>query len=424
MLNPRKAAVSALIKVDSDSAFSNIVLNNILSENEFSKEDKALISAVFYGVLDRRITIDYVLSRYVKTPLKKLPFYTLNVLRSGLYQIMYMNRIPDSAAVNESVKLIKKSGESRNAGFVNAVLRNILRDGVELPKGDSIKDMSIRYSCPEWIVESFVSDYGTEDAKAILEESLKAAPLTVRANTLKISAEELAKEFSNQGISAEIEKSGNSISIKNGINIKNNSLYKSGMFYAQDTASQTVVSVLAPKAGNRVLDMCSAPGGKSFTMAQLMQNNGEIISCDIFEQRVDLIRSDAKRLGIDIIRPVKADACEYNGEFGSFDCVLCDVPCSGLGVLRRKPDIKYNKSNDFTALEKTQRAILENAAKYLRHGGKLLYSTCTLRKNENEKNIENFLAKHSDFSLDYEHTFMTHKDGTDGFFCALLIKNK
>ena len=196
------------------------------------------------------------------------------------------------------------------------------------------------------------------------------------------------------------------------------------MFYAQDTASQTVVSVLAPKAGDRVLDMCSAPGGKSFTMAQLMQNNGEIISCDIFEQRVDLIRSGAKRLGIDIIRPVKADACEYNGEFGSFDCVLCDVPCSGLGVLRRKPDIKYNKSNDFTALEKTQRAILENAAKYLRHGGKMLYSTCTLRKNENEKNIENFLAKHSDFSLDYEHTFMTHKDGTDGFFCALLIKNK
>ncbi len=424
MLNPRKAAVSALIKVDSDSAFSNIVLNNILSENEFSKEDKALISAVFYGVLDRRITIDYVLSRYVKTTLKKLPFYTLNVLRSGLYQIMYMDRIPDSAAVNESVKLIKKSGESRNAGFVNAVLRNILRDGVELPKGDSIKEMSIRYSCPEWIVESFVNDYGTEDAKAILEESLKAAPLTVRANTLKISAEELAKEFSNQGISAEIEKSGNSILIKNGINIKNNSLYKSGMFYAQDTASQTVVSVLAPKAGNRVLDMCSAPGGKSFTMAQLMQNNGEIISCDIFEQRVDLIRSGAKRLGIDIIRPVKADACEYNGEFGSFDCVLCDVPCSGLGVLRRKPDIKYNKSNDFTALEKTQRAILENAAKYLRHGGKMLYSTCTLRKNENEKNIENFLAKHSDFSLDYEHTFMTHKDGTDGFFCALLIKNK
>lgn len=424
MANPRKSAVSALVKVDSDSAFSNIVLNNVLNENEFSKEDKALISAIFYGVLDRRITIDYVLSKYVKTPLKKLPFYTLNVLRSGLYQIMYMDRIPNSAAVNESVKLIKKSGESRNAGFVNAVLRNILRNGIELPDGDGISDMSIRYSCPEWIVESLVNDYGTDDAKAVLEESLKTAPLTVRVNTLKTTAEELASEFSKQGISAEIDKTDNSISIKNGINIKNNPLYKSGMFYAQDTASQTVVSVLAPKAGDRVLDMCSAPGGKSFTMAQLMKNSGEIISCDIFEQRVELIRSGAERLGTDIIKPVKADACEYNAAFGDFDCVLCDVPCSGLGVLRRKPDIKYNKNNDFAELEKTQRKILENAAKYLRRGGKLLYSTCTLRKSENERNIEKFLTEHGDFSLDYEHTFMTHKDGTDGFFCALLIKKK
>lgn len=418
MANARKVAVLALQKIFEEGAYSNIAVNSFLKENDLSKEDKAFATALIYGVLDRKITLDYVISSFVKTPIKKISPFTINVLRTALFQIMFMDKIPESAAVNEAVKLIKKSKESRNSGFVNAVLRNVLRAESLMPTGDSIEDLSVIYSCPKEIIDSFINDYGKDTAINLLNEALKPAPLTVRVNTVKTNVKTFIEEMPD----AVAVKPEGAVVINKGIDINNNLLYKQGHFYVQDTASQTAVEVLSPKAEDRVLDMCAAPGGKSFAMALLMENKGEVISCDIYDHKCELIKKSANRLGLDIIKPTVHDATVYNADFGEFDCVLCDVPCSGLGIIRRKPDIKYKDFAEFDGLLPIQTTILNNAKNYVKTGGKLLYSTCTLRKAENEEIVNKFLAQNSDFKLEYSHTFMPHIDGTDGFFCALLIK--
>lgn len=417
MANPRKLAVKALLKINTDSAYSNITLNSLFSESDASPMDKALATALVYGVLDRKITIDYVLSKFLKTPLKKVAPFTKEVLRTAVYQIMFMDKIPDSAAVDEAVKLVKASKESRNSGFVNAVLRNILRAETLLPQGDSLEDLSIIYSCPKEIIESFVNDYGINNAKCLLEESLKSADITVRVNTVKTNVEDFEKEIGIDTLKTDIE---GGLILKSGIDVGKNKLYNDGLFYVQDLASQKAVSVLNPTADSRVLDMCAAPGGKSFTMALLMQNKGEIVSCDLYPQRVELIEKSAKRLGLSIIKTKVSDATVYDEGLGEFDYILCDAPCSGLGVIRRKPDIKYKAFEEFDSLCEIQLKILKNAVKYLKKGGKLLYSTCTLRKKENEDIVNAFLSENKDFKCEYSHTFMPHTDGTDGFYCALL----
>ena len=422
MANPRKTAVSILLKIEKDGAYSNLAVGNFLKEAELESLDRAFVSALVYGVLDRKITLDAVLSKFMKTPIKKTAPFTLQVLRTALYQIMFMDKIPESAAVNEAVKLIKKSKESRNAGFVNAVLRSVLREENLLPQGESVEDLSIRFSCPLWIVKSFVEDYGKENAISLLKESLKAPPVTLRVNTLKTDTEQLKAEFEKAGIAVHEGETEKSLIFDKGFDIPTSELYKNGLFHAQDEASQRAVKVLEPKKGERVLDLCAAPGGKSFTMAEMMENTGEIVSCDLYESRVKLIREGAKRLGIDIIKTFVSDASVYNGELGLFDAILCDVPCSGLGVIRRKPDIKYKPVEDFSELEEIQYSILTNAVKYLKKGGRILYSTCTLRSAENEKLVFRFLKEYNNFRIEYEQTFMPHIHKTDGFYCALLIK--
>ena len=413
MANARKTAVKVLVKIEKEGTYSNLGVAEALKNSELNLQDKSLATAIIYGVLDRKITLDYILSKFLKTPINKTEPFTLMVLRSALYQIKYMDKIPESAAVNEAVKIMKSSKFSRNAGFVNGVLRSVLRTDVEIPKGDSAEDLSVRYSCPLWIVESFLKDYGLADTKALLEESLKPAPTVLRINTVKADISEIEKEY-------EIKE--NSIELTKGIDISNSELYKKGLVYAQDYASQRAVEILSPKSGDRVLDVCSAPGGKAFTMANLMGNKGEIIACDLYPHRVELIERTAKRLGLDIIKTAVADATRYNPKLGEFDCVLCDVPCSGLGVIRRKPEIKYNALPCLEELKNIQLSILRNAVKYLKKGGKLLYSTCTLRREENEKLVISFQKEYNDLCKVYEHTFMPHKDGTDGFYCALFEK--
>lgn len=424
MTNPRKAAVQILIKIEKDNAYSNITLKSYLTETELSREDKAFISALVYGVLDRKITLDYVLAKFIKTPLKKVAPFTVYVLRTALYQIMFMDKVPESAAVNEAVKLIKKSRESRNSSFVNGVLRAILREEAILPQGDSINDLSVRYSCPLWIVESFLKDYGFENTLSLLEECLKPAPTVLRVNTLKISAAELKQKLLEMGIETAFGDIENSLLLSKGIDIGNNSLFKEGFFHVQDLASQRAVSVLCPKQEERVLDLCASPGGKSFTMAEYMDNKGEIVSCDLYEQRVKLIADGAKRLSLNIIKPTVSDATVFNENLGKFDCILCDVPCSGLGVIRRKPDIKYKPQEDFKALEEIQLKILKNSVKYLKPKGRILYSTCTLRREENEKLVISFLKEYNSFKLVEEATLMPHLNGTDGFYYALIESNE
>lgn len=420
MVNPRKIAVLALLKIEKDGAYSNLTVAEFLKNEELTQKDKAFISALIYGVLDRKLTLDYVLSLFLKTPVRKTAPFTLQVLRTALYQITYMDKVPDSAAVDEAVKLVKKSKESRNSGFVNGVLRSVLRSEIALPKDNSVKSLSIRYSCPEWIVESFINDYGTEDTVALLEESLKTPPVTVRVNTVLTDTLSVEDELCKENVKFSNGLCENSLEISGGIDIAKSELYKNGWIYAQDSASQKAVAVLSPKSGCSVLDMCAAPGGKSFTMAQMMKNTGEIVACDLHRHRTELIEKSAHRLGLEIIKPVVQDATVYNADLGQFDFILCDVPCSGLGVLRRKPDIKYNKPDNFSELEDVQYRILCNAVKYLKKGGKILYSTCTLRKAENENLVIRFQKEYNEFCKISEHTFMPHKDGTDGFYCALL----
>ncbi len=423
MANARKIAVDALLRVNTDHGYSNIVLNKIFKENTtLSSEDKALAAALFYGVLDRKITLDYVLNSLTKTPFKKVNYFTAEVMRVGLYQIMYMDKIPNSAAVDEAVKLVKKSRESRNSGFVNAVLREAIRRENLLPTGESIKDLSVRYSVPEWIVNEFISGHGKETATELLKEFLKVPKVSLRVNTLKTSAEDLKNELEKIGCKSAIHSELPALIMDGGFDTEKSEQYKKGLFHTEDISSQYAAYTLKAKKGERILDMCAAPGGKSFYMAEDMENAGELVSCDIYPKRVELIANGAKRLGLDIINPTVADATVYNKRLGKFDAVLCDVPCSGLGTIGRKPDLKYKPITDFKELEKIQQAILSNAVNYLNDNGRIVYSTCTLRKEENEQNIEGFLAEHKDFKLEYSHTFMPHIDGTNGFFVALLSR--
>lgn len=422
MANVREIAVNLLAELEQNKAYSNIALNKIITQNNLSSMDKGLLTALFYGVLDRKITLDFIISKFLKTPINKLKPITKQALRIAVYQIMYMDKIPESAAVNESVNIVKKSKERYNASFVNGVLRALLRNPVEIPKSDDIKSLSIRYSCPESIISEFVKDYGLETAKKLLSEALQKPPITLRVNNTKISPEQLIEELQSEGFTAQQHTLENSLEILGSIDISSSSAYKKGYFHIQDLASQITVKTLDAKPYERIADLCAAPGGKTFTIAEMMQNKGEVLAFDLYEKRCELISKGARRLGLDIIKTKTADATEFNEDLGFFDALLCDVPCSGLGVIRRKPEIKYKDISDFSELEKIQQKILLNAASYIKNGGRILYSTCTLRKAENERQIEIFLDTHKEFVLKYERTFAPHSDGTDGFYCALLVK--
>lgn len=419
MANARKIAVKALIQVSNNKAYSNITLNKAFADNKPSSNEKALATALFYGVLDRKISIEYILSLFIKKPLKKITPITLEALRIAVFQIYFMDKIPESAAVNESVNIVKGSKEKFNASFVNAVLRNVLREKPQFPQDDSVKSLSVRYSCPEWIINSFVTDYGTDVAKELLRQSLLNPPVILRVNTIKTDAKNLADKLSREGINCEIIDE-NAINILGGIDVKQSKCYHEGLFHIQDLASQLSIAKFDLMSDMRVLDLCSAPGGKSFTAAGVMKNKGEILAFDLYDKRVELINNGAKRLGFDIIKAQSGDATRFNSQIGLFDAVICDVPCSGLGVIRRKPEIKYKDCEDFNELQITQLKILENSSKYLKPSGKILYTTCTLRKAENEAIVSAFLDKNREFKLQYQHTFMPHVDGTDGFYCAVL----
>ena len=272
MANARKTAVKVLLKIEKEGAYSNLAVAEALKIAELTPQDKALATALIYGVLDRKITLDFILSKFLKTPVSKTEPFTLAVLRTALYQIKYMDKIPESAAVNEAVKIIKSSKFSRNSGFVNGVLRSVLRTDVALPEGDNAEDLSVKYSCPLWIVESFLKDYGVEDTKALLEESLKPAGTVLRINTVKTDIETVKSKLSD----VPFKESENCLELVKGIDISKSELYKEGLVYVQDYASQKAVATLDPKKGDRVLDMCSAPGSKAFTMANLMEMKGRL----------------------------------------------------------------------------------------------------------------------------------------------------
>ena len=419
-MDDRFLAYKILSKIERDKAYSNITVDVVLNENEATSAP--FVCALVYGVIERKITIDYFLSKFLTQPIKKLNPQVLTILRMGVYQIKYMDKVPDSAAVNECVKLSKKVKCSFASGLINSVLRKISSNDIQLPKTDNkIYDLSIKYSCPESLVERYISDYGYIQAEKILESSLGSAPLFIRVNTLKISVEKLIFLLEQEGIIAkQVENNETSLEIVSGSVFKSE-CYKNGYFYAQDLASQTCIDCLDPQENEVVFDLCAAPGGKSFTMAEKMNNKGKIYSFDLYEHKIKLINDGANRLGIGIIDAQIGDASVFYSHLPKADKVLCDVPCAGLGVIRRKPEIKYK---DFTFVDKLcdlQYNILNNASLYVKENGVLVYSTCSLSKKENENTCERFLIEHSDYKLDKMVTLIPHKN-SDGFFFAKFIK--
>lgn len=435
METARQTALNLLIKAEQGQAYSNLALNAALSQSQLSAQDRSLVTALFYGVLERKITLDYVIQQYSNLKLNKISVDILSVLRMGIYQLAFMDAIPDSAAVNESVMLAEYCRKKSAKGFVNAVLRSFVRDDKQIVYPDvqnQIAYYSVRYSCPEWLVEKWISEYGAEQTEQILAHSLGRPPVTIRVNTLKITAEALLRQLAKEKVKAQLHPVvKNCIVIDKSGDIERLPSYQQGLFYVQDIASQLCCLALAPQKGERVLDLCAAPGGKSFTTALLMENTGSVESFDLYPKRTRLIETGAERLGIGIIQVSTANANQFLPELVGADRVLCDVPCAGLGVIRRKPEIKYKHPEDLKRLPEIQYSILQNASRYPKCGGVLLYSTCSLSLEENNKVAERFLAENKNYRLmpmtdtGYSEidgngmvTLFPDKNGSDGFFFA------
>lgn len=421
----REAAFKALLGFDRDGAYINSALNSAM--RGLDGRDRAFATELCYGCLKNRALLDYIISRFSKIRIKKMSHQVRIILELGAYQIMMTYRIPDSAACDESVKLAKKYA-NRSRGFVNGVLRGLCRgkEGIAYPeRGDGEAEyLSLMFSFPLWTVKRLIDDYGAEECEKILAAANRAYPPYIRENRLK-KTDGFVKALEDDGIKAEpdgiIE---GCYKIIGALDIAESDTYKNGLFTVQNRSSQLAAITLDPKPGMLAVDMCAAPGGKTTHMAELMENRGEIRAFDVHEHKIALIEAAAKRLGIDIIKAETRDAAEpVEDLIGKADRVLLDAPCSGLGVTHSKPDIRLRrKEEDIAELIEIQRGLLSAGALYVKPGGVLVYSTCTLLKAENGGQIKEFLKSRDDFELVSEQTLMTHETGGSGFYIAKLLR--
>ncbi|WP_316607334.1 16S rRNA (cytosine(967)-C(5))-methyltransferase RsmB [uncultured Ruminococcus sp.] len=439
MADVRMTAYNVLYRVLHEDAYSAIAINHAVREEKLSGVDVSFLSALVYGVLERKLTLEHIIRQYSSLRIRKIEKKTLIVLYLGVYQLIYMDKVPDSAAVNESVKLCKKLRLYKSSGFVNAVLRNLVRADKHytLPdKSQTLKYLSVVYSCPEAIVQELIDDYGAEDTETILNGFIGRPPVTIRVNTLKTDKPTLVRRLKEQGIGVEeIPFLKDSLKLSNTGSLDKIPQFKAGHFYVEDAASQLCAEMLGAKPGDHIADVCAAPGGKSFYLALSMFDEGKVYSYDVHEHKLNLIRDSAKRLGIDMIEPAIRDA-STDSDLPDCDRILCDVPCSGLGILRRKPEIRYKTDTNIDILTKLQYSILCMSAKHLSTDGVLVYSTCTLRRAENQQIVHRFLEEHPDFvpeplklprgierripEEDHCLTLLPGVYDTDGFFIAKL----
>jgi len=401
-MKAREIALTVLNKYEKDKNYINIELKSILSGVEIL--EKALATEIIYGVIRYKTNLDYVRNLFSKLKENKLSDSVKNILRIGIYQILYLNKVPDSAACNECVKLAYKYANKGAVGFINAVLRKIVQEKLNISyPSDKTEFLMAKYSFPRDIVDIFVRDFGIKKAEKVLSASNVNKGITLRPNLLKISREqfiEILKDAKADFIEDEyvfIVKNYSHISIDG---------FQEGLYTIQDKASVETVTLLDPKPGENVLDICAAPGGKSCCMAQFMENKGRIIACDLHEHRTYLINKTAERLGIDIIETLVNDGSVLREDFlNRFDRILVDAPCSGLGVVSKKPDIKW-ADRDFDTLSALQYNILKNAINYLKPGGVIVYSTCTLNKNENSDIVDKVLKEFPGLVKDVEHLLL------------------
>lgn len=439
---PRKLALEALYKIDKEEAYSNIVLDELLNKNRnvLSNKDINFISELVYGVTTWKLTLDTIIQKYSKIKIKKISPWVINILRMGAYQIVFLDKVPKSAAVNESVNLCKKYG-GKSVGFVNAILRKVEKsDYLELFEiKNDIEKISKTTSMPEWIVRELNQEFDPEKVNEICENSNLKPKITIRINNLKITKNELKKSLQSKEIEVEDGIIEDFLYLKNVKNITNLDEYKKGLFTMQDESAGLTALVLNPKEGESILDCCSAPGGKTTYIAELMNNNGNIKAWDLYKHRLDKVQENSKRLGIDIIKTEENDATVLKEEYiEKFDKILIDAPCLGFGVIKRKPDIKWQrKFEDIEEISKIQEKILNTCSEYLKKGGILVYSTCSIVKSENDKIVEKFL-KSENFELEEINNInienlenkITKKgiiklypsENMDGFFISKLIK--
>ncbi len=440
----RYVAVKTLYDIDVNKSFSNIKLNEYFKKYNLEQLDRAFASEILYGTIRWKIKIDYLLQKFSKIKVSKISPWALSCLRTAIYQIYFMDRVPDFAAVNQAVEISKKQ-ERKSSSFVNGILRNILRNKDEfenINEADENQRLSIEYSHPKWFVELLIKQYGKDFTIDLMKQNNIPPSLTIRVNTLKCKREDLKKLLIEKDVEVKDGSLDEALIVKGYGMMEKSKEFREGLFTIQDESSMLSAKVLDPKPGEKILDMCSAPGGKSTHMAQLMENKGEIISIDIYEHKIKLIKENAKKLGISIINTKIMDSAVFNNELVECaDRVLVDAPCSGLGLIRKKPEIRWNVSyEDILALAKIQYNILKNASKYVKEKGTLVYSTCTITKKENEEIIKKFLEENKNFSMVDISKYIpdnyineTCKEGyiklfpnmqhTDGFFIAKLIRN-
>lgn len=439
MADVRKIVKKALVRVE-DGGFSNLVWDNALATSDLDNRDSAFGSALFYGVLERKLTLDFVIGKFSKLPPSKISPEVRTVLRMGIYQMLFMDKVPESAAVDQSVRLIKNSRESKASGFVNALLRSVARAGenvLDYSKLKSDEKLSFQYSVPKELVSHLINNYGIENTIGILSNSFGRPALNIRVNTLKTTAKDLKDALCKQGATVEDSLICKDYLEISGLgSIEKCKEFNDGYFHVQDTASGLCCESLNPLKGERVLDLCAAPGGKSFTMAEMMQNEGELYSLDLYDHKIKLINDGASRLGIDIIKAQINDAEKNNKELGTFNKVLFDLPCSGLGIIRRKPEIRYKNVANLDIFPDLQYSILCQNVDRMESGAVAVYSTCTLNPFENQKTVERFLNEHKSFEpypilphlervmgeSENMITLMPHIHKTDGFFISAFRK--
>ena len=436
-MSARDTALRVLSAGRTASAWADASLKAQLRRDGLTGADAALATRIVYGVLQNRALLDFYLGAYCSQKLSRLQPPLADILRIGAYQILFLDKVPDRAAVNESVELAKKNGRGAASGLVNAVLRKLSLNKAQLPaipERDETQALSIRYSHPKWLVRRLLALLGREEAEAFLAADNAVAPLTVQVNTLRTTAAALTARLADAGVTAAAHPwVPDCLELTGSGDLTELDAFWEGLFFVQDPAAKLVSLIAAPQKGGRVIDVCAAPGGKSFGAAVAMGDEGEILACDLHENKLKRIEEGAARLGLKSIQTFAADGTVFRPEWAdSADTVLVDAPCSGLGIIRKKPDVRYKSPDDLFTLTVAQAAILENAARYVRPGGVLLYSTCTILPEENGQVVDGFLAGHPDFSRETfalpapvgeqpgELTLWPHRHGTDGFYICRL----
>lgn len=432
-MNVRELALLALDRVMRDKSYSNIAVDTVIRRETLTGKDRSLFCVLVYGVIERRITLDYLIDSLSTLPPEKIEFPTRNLLRMGIYQLRFLDRVPDHAALYETVNLAPR----RTRGFVNAILRSYLRqkDTLALPRKEdgSLRYLSVAYSYPEEFCRKLVGEFGEDKAEEILAAFEKTPALTLRVNTLRTSRDALLSSLADKGLSVALTPNA-----PHGLRVENASLSElgldEGLFFVQDEASQIAVAALGAKKGDTVYDICACPGSKSFGAALDMENEGKLLSFDLHENKLSLVEKSAARLGITILRTQARDGRDFDETLlRSADRVICDVPCSGFGVVAKKPEIRYKELSACAALPKIQYDILNTACRYVKKGGTLVYSTCTIFSEENGDNVRRFLTEHPEFSLtpfavgsldvpEGQITLLPSEHGTDGFFIAKFTR--